>query len=144
MARIMVVDDSFSARNNLRIILKRVGHEVVAEASTGHEAIKLYRKYIPDLVTMDITMPELDGIEATAEIINHYPDARIIMVSAVAQKSRILQAMDRGAKHYILKPFHEEMVVDVIGKVLKETGYAPPVVKVAEETCENIQDANNP
>lgn len=137
MARILIVDDAFIVRNNLKTILTKGGHTVVGEASSGEQAIKMYEKFKPDLVTMDITMPDMNGIDATREIISRYPGARIVMVSALSQKSMVLTALELGAKHYIVKPFTELNVTGTIQKVLDIDGFVEP------NTTENQEDKTN-
>ncbi len=119
MARILVVDDSSIVRRNLKTILLRGGHHVVAEAENGMQAISEYERHNPDLITMDITMPLMDGVQAVKKIVNTYPQAKIIMVSAIDQKSMVLAALQNGAKHYILKPFDPEKVIASVEAVLK-------------------------
>ncbi len=123
MPRILVVDDSAVMRRNLVFSLTRAGHEVVAEGSDGGQAYQLYKKHSPDLVTMDITMPEVNGIEAVRLIIKDFPDAKIVMVSALDQKQMVLEALKCGAKHYIIKPINPDNLVSVVNKVV---GYVPP------------------
>lgn len=118
MGRILVVDDAFLARRNLIKILKEMGHKVIGEAANGMEALAKYEKLNPDLVTMDITMPVLDGIHAVKEIIAKFPEAKIVMVSAVSQKEPVFEALRSGAKHFIIKPFKPEKVVEVINSCL--------------------------
>lgn len=118
MARILVVDDSPVMRRNIIIILKNDGHEIVAEASNGMQALNEYELHMPDLVTMDITMPLLDGIEAVKRIIKKFPEAKIVMISALGHKDRVFEAIKSGAKHYIIKPFAKEKVTEVINIVL--------------------------
>ncbi len=118
MANIMIVDDSAIMRRNLKTILLAAGHTVVAEAVHGGQAHLLYRQYQPDLVTMDITMPNVNGIEAVKLIMKDFPDARIVMVSALNQRNMVFEALNLGAKHYILKPINAETVISVINKVL--------------------------
>jgi len=104
----------------MRMILRRIaedaGYEVVGEASNGKEAIQKYSELKPDLVTMDITMPEMNGIEATKEILNIDKDARIIMVSAMGQHSMVTDAMEAGARDFIVKPFNRDNVMEKIEK----------------------------
>jgi len=119
MARIMIVDDSLIVRMNLKKILINSGHEVVAEASNGEEACLKYEECKPDVVTLDITMPKMDGIEALSKICEEDRDASIIMISALGQELKILEALDKGAKHYIVKPFKESDVLNKIDTVLK-------------------------
>lgn len=118
MARVLVVDDSTMMRKNLSQIIQDSGHIIVAEAANGMQAITEYQKHKPDLVTMDITMPVSDGIEAVEEIITRFPDAKIIMISALNQREKIFKAIKKGAKHYIVKPFTPEKVTQVINHVL--------------------------
>ncbi|MEN2774678.1 response regulator [Acetivibrio clariflavus] len=118
MATILIVDDSSMARRNLKNILISEGHTVVAEATNGVQAFVEYEKHKPDLVTMDISMPILNGIDGTKKILLSYPDARIIMVSALNQKLMVLAALQNGAKHYIIKPFAPEKVTEVVNEVL--------------------------
>lgn len=118
MAKILVVDDSSITRRNLSTILTEAGHKVIAEAPNGELAFKEYERHMPDLVTMDITMPLLDGIGAVKKIIKHYPDANIIMISALDQKQMVLSAIQCGARHYIIKPFNSDKVLNVVEEVL--------------------------
>jgi len=119
MATVLIVDDSILMRRNLRMMLTEAGHEVVAEASNGIEAYKEYVKTMPDLVTMDITMPVMSGIDAVKKIIASYPEANIVMISALDQRSMVFDAIQNGAKHYILKPITAEKVLQTINEVLQ-------------------------
>lgn len=118
MAQVLIVDDSAIMRRNLKTILVQAGHEVVGEAVNGGQAHLMYRTHVPDLVTMDITMPNVNGIEAVKLIRKDYPDAKIVMVSALDQKSMVLEALKEGAKHYIIKPIDPATVINVVNKVL--------------------------
>ncbi|GAA0496267.1 chemotaxis protein CheY [Salinibacillus aidingensis] len=118
MGKVLVVDDAQFMRLTLSNILTKGGHEVVGEASDGQEAIDLYKQLQPELVTMDITMPNLDGMDAAEAIIENDPDARIIMCSAVGQQKVVVQAIQLGAKDFIVKPFDESRVLDTINRVL--------------------------
>lgn len=120
MARVLIVDDSKTSRRFLSNMLTEAGHEVVAEAVDGEEGIKKYEEFKPDIVTMDITMPKLDGIDAVSEIIKIDPDARIVMVTAAGQKSNIVEALKRGAADFIQKPFESSAILSVIEKVMEE------------------------
>jgi len=152
MARILIVDDSAIMRRNLKTIFIQAGHTVVGEAINGGQAHIMYRTHVPDLVTMDITMPNVNGIEAVKLIKKEFPDAKIIMVSALDQRSMVLEALKQGANHYIIKPITPETVIDVVNKVLdirsNETNEAnlQPEENVPEEaddapfTIENIDN----
>ena len=118
MANILIVDDAKFMRLTLAAILKKGNHHIVGEAESGKEAIELYEKYKPDLVTMDVTMPVMSGIEATKIIKNKYPDAKIIMCSAMGQQKIVRESIQAGAKDFIIKPFEESRVMDAINRVL--------------------------
>lgn len=119
MKRIMIVDDSTVMRKNLRSILTKAGYEIVAEATNGVEAYHAYTKFVPDLVTMDVTMPILNGIEAVKRIKHAFPDACIIVISAFDQRSMLFEALEYGAKHYIIKPITADKLLGVVEKVLQ-------------------------
>jgi two-component system chemotaxis response regulator CheY len=114
MARIMIVDDAAFMRMSIRTMLVEAGHEVVAEAANGKEAISLYNQHKPDLVTMDITMPVMNGIESVQEIYKLDPKVKIIMCSAMGQQSMVLDAIQAGAKDFVVKPFQKERVLAAI------------------------------
>jgi YesN/AraC family two-component response regulator len=118
MANILIVDDSQIVRRNLKTILVKAGHEIIAEAENGMQAFNEYEKHKPDLITMDITMPLMDGVQAVKRIMAAHPEAKIIMVSAIDQKNMVLSAIQTGAKHYILKPFEPDKVIAVVNAVL--------------------------
>lgn len=115
---ILVVDDAAFMRMMIKNILTKEGYNVVAEAANGKEAITLYSKLKPDLVTMDITMPEMDGIESVKAIRQVDPDARIIMCSAMGQQAMVMEAIQAGAKDFIVKPFQQERILQAIERVL--------------------------
>lgn len=119
MARILIVDDAKFMRMTLTNILKKANHQIVGEAENGKIAVELYRKLRPDLVTMDVTMPEMSGIEAVKMIKSESPDAKIIMCSAMGQQKMVVEAIEMGAKDFIVKPFDESRVLDAIRRVLK-------------------------
>lgn len=118
VARILIVDDAKFMRMTLSNILIKANHEVVGEAENGLQAVELFEKEKPDLVTMDITMPEQNGIEALREIKSQYPDAKIIMCSAMGQQKMVVEAIESGAKDFIVKPFDENRVIEAITRVL--------------------------
>jgi two-component system chemotaxis response regulator CheY len=113
----MIVDDALFMRNILKDICVRAGHQVVAEADNGETALELFREHRPELVTMDIVMPRRSGIEALRDIMAEDPRARVVMVSALGQDSLVLEAVEAGARDFIVKPFREEKVLDVIRRV---------------------------
>ncbi len=115
--RILLVDDTTFMRRMLRDILIHGGCEVAGEAHNGIEAIEQYRRTRPDLVVMDITMPEMDGIAAAREILRLDADARIIMCSALGQDEPIVEALEAGASDFVLKPFLPEKVLEAVRKV---------------------------
>ncbi|AGX03995.1 MULTISPECIES: response regulator [Bacillaceae] len=118
MARILIVDDAKFMRLTLTGILKKAEHEIVGEAENGREAIDLYRELKPELVTMDITMPEMSGLEAMKEIKQEFPDAKVVMCSAMGQQKMVVEAIEAGAKDFIVKPFDEGRVLDAVNRVL--------------------------
>jgi two-component system chemotaxis response regulator CheY len=118
--RVLVVDDALYMRSMIRDILAGSGRfDVVGEAANGREAVERYTELKPDLVTMDIVMPELDGIEATREILSRNPSAVVIMCSALGQEALVIESIAAGAKDFIVKPFTPEKVLRVIDNVLK-------------------------
>lgn len=119
MARILIIDDAKFMRITLRNILLDANHQVIGEGENGKEAIELYREFRPDLVTMNITMPEMDGIEAVKAIKKEFPDAKIVMCSAMGQQKMVVEAIEAGAKDFIIKPFDELRVTDAINRVLR-------------------------
>ncbi|MGG3889829.1 response regulator [Metabacillus fastidiosus] len=118
MARILIVDDAKFMRMTLSNILNKGSYEVVGEAQNGMEAVEMYQELKPDLVTMDVTMPEKNGVEALKEIKEKFPDAKIIMCSAIGQQKMVVEAIEAGAKDFIVKPFDESRVIEAITRVL--------------------------
>jgi two-component system chemotaxis response regulator CheY len=117
--RILLVDDATIIRMILKKILTEAGYEVVGEASTGAEGVRKYRELKPDLVTMDITMPEMSGIKALKVIREFDPEAKVVICSAMGQKALIIEAMQAGAINFISKPFEEEKVVETVNKAFQ-------------------------
>ena len=118
MAKILLVDDAAFMRMMIRDILEQNGFHVVAEAKDGMSAIEQYKKYKPDIVTMDITMPDMDGIKAVEEIKKIDSCAKIIMCTAMGQQAMVIDAIRAGAKDFIVKPFEESQVLEAINKVI--------------------------
>ncbi|WP_163971232.1 response regulator [Oceanobacillus halotolerans] len=115
---ILIVDDAAFMRMMIKDILEKNGFKVVGEAQDGNEAVEQYNELKPDLVTMDITMPEKDGITALKEIKQSNPDAKIIMCSAMGQQAMVIDAIQAGAKDFIVKPFQADRVIEAIQKAL--------------------------
>jgi two-component system, chemotaxis family, chemotaxis protein CheY len=123
MARIMIVDDAVFMRNMIEKILVQQGHEICAQAATAKEAVELYPRCNPDVVTMDIVMPmmeDLDGIGAIKEIRKVAPAARIIIVSAMAQHTLVMDAVQAGAKDFVTKPVQPKRLIEAVNNVLAE------------------------
>lgn len=118
--RILIVDDSTFTRTILRKIFESNGYEVVAEAENGKTGINMFSHYLPDVVTMDISMPDMTGLEALYKIMKIKPDAKVVMLSARGQKHSVVEAIKNGAKSFIVKPPIKEVILDVIKKVLEE------------------------
>ncbi len=117
--RIMIVDDAIFMRMKLKDILEKNGYEVVAEAQNGADAIEKYKAEKPDIVTMDITMPEMNGIEALQKIKKLDPSAKVIMCSAMGQQAMVMEAIQSGALDFIVKPFETDRVIDSIVKACR-------------------------
>ena len=118
MARILVVDDSLYMRTMLRHILTDAGHEVVGEAADAQKAIDMARQLLPDLITLDVILPDNTGIEVLKQIKKERPDSKIVLVSAVGQDMIIDEAKSSGAEDYIIKPFSQDKVVSTVTKVI--------------------------
>lgn len=120
IAKILICDDSAIMRLNMKQILLEEGHIIIAEAEDGRDAVQRYKEYKPDLVTMDVTMPIMDGIEASREILEHDPNASIVMVSAINQRRTVLELLKYGVKNYIIKPINKSKVIKAVNSSLPE------------------------
>ncbi|BBI36295.1 response regulator [Cohnella abietis] len=120
MAKFMIVDDSAVMRKNIRSILEGAGHEVVAEAADGREVLVSYVTAKPDIVTMDISMGNVSGIEALESLLKSYPTAKVVMVSAIGHKQQVLDAIKLGAKSYVVKPIERARFLDIVNKVAEQ------------------------
>ena len=118
MARVLVVDDAAFMRKVITDALTDAGHEVVGEAGDGFDAVRRYQELRPEAVTLDITMPEKDGLQTLQEIVSIDPDARIVMCSALGQESKVLESIKLGAKDFVVKPFQPDRVVGAIDKAI--------------------------
>lgn len=120
MAKVLIVDDSKTSRRILRNILEECGHEVIAEADNGDDGYIKYREVKPEVVTMDITMPKMDGIECL-KVIRHFDAAaKVVMVTAAGQKEKMLEAVKNGAAEFITKPFEKDDIEKALKKVTEE------------------------
>jgi len=120
--RYLIVDDSVFARKSLAKMIESFGGQVVGEAGDGCTAITEYARTKPDIVLMDITMPQMEGIEAVERIVQEHPEARIVMVSSVGYQENIVAALQRGARHFVQKPVKPEVLYEVIKYVLGDDG----------------------
>ena len=117
MVKVLIVDDAAIMRTMLKEILSKAGYEVVGEAANGREAITQYQTVKPDIVTLDITMPEMDGIQALKGIRSFDTNAKCVMCSAMGQQSMVIEAIQNGARDFIIKPFDVARVVQTINRV---------------------------
>ena len=113
---VLITDDTAFMRMTLKNVIQKNGYIVVGEAADGEEAVAKYLELRPDLVTMDITMPKMDGITAIKEIMRHDPNARIIVCSAMGQKPMVIEALNAGAKDFLVKPFDADRVIEALRK----------------------------
>lgn len=118
MARILIVDDSKTSRKILRSILEEEHHEIIGEATNGQEGVEKYKELSPDITTMDITMPVMDGLEALKSIIEYDKKAKVIMVTAAGQKTKMVDAIKFGASEFLAKPFEASQIINILNKVL--------------------------
>ncbi len=116
--RVLVVDDAAFMRMMIKDVLSKNGYEIVGEAENGLKAIEKYKELTPDLVLMDITMPEMDGIEAVKNIKQLDPGAKIVMCSAMGQQAMVIESIQAGARDFIVKPFQQDRVLEAVRKVI--------------------------
>lgn len=119
MATILIVDDSRTSRKVLKNLLETDGHTVVSEATNGEEGVSCFKEFHPDIVTMDITMPVMDGIEALKAIMAFDSSAKVVMVTAAGQKNKMVEAVKSGAFDFLTKPFEPEQITGVINKIME-------------------------
>ena len=117
--RVLVVDDAVVMRMMIKGILSKNGYEVVGEAQNGAEAVEKYLALSPDLVTMDMVMPEMDGISAVKQIVAHDPLAKVVMCTSMGQQALVVEAIQAGAKSFVTKPFQPPKILETIEKVLQ-------------------------
>ncbi len=119
--RILIVDDAAFMREMLCDLLTEEGYQIAAEAADGDEAVAAYAEHSPDLVMLDIVMPRKSGLEALREIVAYDSEAKVVMCSALGQESLVMEALDAGAKDFVVKPFKPDRAIDVIKKVLSKS-----------------------
>lgn len=119
LKKVLIVDDTKFMRDILKNILKKKDLEIIGEASNGKEAVLKYQELKPDLVTMDIIMPEMDGIEAVKKIMQVDPSARILMCSAMGQQALVIEAIQAGARDFVIKPFQPARVLEAVDRALQ-------------------------
>lgn len=117
MAKILLVDDSKTSRKILRGILEENGHEVIGEAINGQDGFEKFKELHPDITTMDITMPIMDGLEALKQIMEYDKNAKVIMVTAAGQKTKMVDAIKYGAAEFIAKPFEVAQITEIVNKI---------------------------
>jgi two-component system chemotaxis response regulator CheY len=125
--RYLIVDDSVFARKSLAKMVESFGGQVAGEAGDGYSAIAEYSRTNPDVVLMDITMPQMEGIEAVENIVREHPEARVVMVSSVGYQDNILAALQKGARHFVQKPVKPDALYEIIRYVLNDDGVTAPV-----------------
>ncbi|MCR4290127.1 MAG: response regulator [Candidatus Scalindua sp.] len=118
MKKVLIVDDASVVRLLIKKVLKQGDFDIVGEAVNGVDALEKYKEFKPDIVTMDITMPEVDGIQATKDIIAFDADAKIVMLSGIDQKEMLWQAIKAGAASYIVKPFEKDRILSTLNEVI--------------------------
>lgn len=120
MTKILIIDDSRTSRKILRGIFENNGYEVIGEAVDGKDGVEKYKELKPDIATLDITMPVLDGVSALKEIIDFDKDAKVIMITAAGQQNNVVEAIKMGASEFVTKPFDEHIIVDVVSRLSEE------------------------
>lgn len=119
MATVLMVDDSKISRKILRAILEENDYEIIGEAENGEEGFLKYKELKPDLVTMDITMPKMDGIESLSLIKKENENAKVVVITAAGQREKMIEAVKRGADEFITKPFDKEEIISIIDRLVK-------------------------
>ena len=117
MSKILIVDDSRTSRKILRTLLEEAGHEIVAEAENGQDGVEKYKEFKPEVTTLDITMPVMDGLEALKLIKEFDSSAKVIMVTAAGQQNKMVEAIKVGASEFVTKPFEKDNILKLIAKM---------------------------
>ena len=142
MAGFLVIDDSLIMRKNIKSILESIGHQVVAELKNGAEIISKYKEYHPDVVSLDLVMPQVNGLEALKKLKNKYPQAKVMIVTCLGKKEKILKALNLGADYYIEKPFEIEDFVKALTSILDQNNVSQEMVDKIEinDDCDFSQE----
>lgn len=140
MKKVMIVDDSMIIRQRLKKLFENKGFEVVAEVESGEKAIRRFRECKPDIITMDIALPGMSGIDAVKKLTDMDPDTKIIMLTGMGERTNVLKAIKLGAVHFIVKPFQESKVIEVVNEVL---GINPDEENEQKNVEENSTEENN-
>lgn len=121
MTKILIIDDAKFMRVTLSKIFEKHNFQVVGTAQNGEEGVRLYKELHPDVVTLDITMPVMNGLKALEEIMKYDPQANVVMCSAMGQQRLVVEAIELGAKDFIVKPFEEQRVIDIVNRIVSDT-----------------------
>lgn len=140
MLNVLVADDSKIMRRNIVAVIESMGHCVIAQAMNGKDAVSKYRKYRPDVVTMDVSMPEMNGIEAVKEIKKRFPEAVIVMSTSQGQETLVMEAIKRGVKGYVLKPVTKEKLRAVFEKLFSMESFDVIEKKDEDEEEESSEE----
>ena len=132
MAKILIADDSLLARRKIKDLLIAEGHKIIAEAVNGAEAVNLYQEHLPDLVTMDINMPVMDGLRAFKLITDNHPGARVIILTAAGNEEKVIHAKQQGVKYFLVKPFNDDRFMEIVHKALDEEVKANQLSDISE------------
>lgn len=121
MSKVLIVDDALFMRRLIRTALEPLGYEIVGEAENGFEALEMFDELQPDLMTMDIVMPELDGLQALGKIREKSQDVKVVMITAIDQRASMLEAMHLGVSDFVVKPFDEDRIVSAVEKAMSNS-----------------------
>ena len=125
MASFLIADDSLLSRKILTKMITNIGHTVVGESRDGEETFQMYEELKPDIVTLDITMPVMNGIDCLIKIIEKYPHAKVLIITAIGKSSMVLEALKNGAKYYVTKPLDEKKVIEAIEITIADNNLPP-------------------
>ncbi|MBM7557094.1 response regulator [Halanaerobacter jeridensis] len=135
MADFLVIDDSLMMRKNIKSILESLGQKVVGELETGAGVVDKYEECQPDIISLDLVMPQVDGLEALKKIKNEYPQSKVIIITCLGEKSKILEALNLGADYYIVKPIEIKELVEALNNILDEEDISERIAEQIENPC---------